>query len=77
MKRRKTAKERLRLALERTRGPSLLDLLPLPKSDFSDPRVREKIAHLALELTDRPQDAALRTAFEKLGLDPANPFSLG
>ena len=74
MKHRKTAKERLRLALERARGPSLLKLMRLPKSDFSDPRLREKIANRALELTDHPEDAALRAAFKQFGLDPANPF---
>jgi hypothetical protein len=72
MKRRKTAKERLRLQLERAREPHLLKLLP--KSDFGDPQVREKIANLALRLTDHPRDAALKTAFEKFELDPDDPF---
>jgi hypothetical protein len=74
MRRRKTAKERLRLALERAREPSLIKLLHLPKSDYNDQRVREKIANLALQLTDRPEDAALKTAFKKFELDPADLF---
>jgi hypothetical protein len=72
-RKRKTAKSRLREAIERARGPRPIDLLP--KTDYSDERTREIGANIALALSDDPIDASLRQAFNKFGLDPSNPWN--
>jgi hypothetical protein len=42
--------------------------------DWTDKRVREICANVALTLSDPPEDAALRAAFKETGLDPINPL---
>ena len=56
----------------------LLDLAPFPptpKLDLSDKRTREIVANVALTLTEKRNDASLRKAFEKFGLDPQDPLN--
>jgi hypothetical protein len=72
-RKRKTAQERLRQAIEQARGPHLRDLLP--KTDYSDNRAREIGANIALTLTNHAHDAPLRLAFEAFQLDPSDPHN--
>lgn len=71
---RKTAKGRLRQAMELARGPQLRDLLIKPKTDFSDERAREICANFVLTVSDDASDKPLRLAFEAFRLDPKDPL---
>jgi hypothetical protein len=71
-RKRKTLKERGREAFDRAQTRVEVSNL-LPKADYTDERRREIAAAIALTLSDRSADAALRAAFQKFGLDPINP----
>jgi hypothetical protein len=67
---RKTLNKRARAAIERLRGPHLIDLL---RQDYSDENKRAFVANWVLTLSDRPEDAPLRRAFKEAKLNPLNP----
>jgi hypothetical protein len=71
-----SASKRLRRAIERARSPNPLRALLRrpPDADWTDQRLREVAANIALTLCDTPGDSSLRKAFEQFGLDPRNPF---
>ena len=71
---RKTAKGRLRQAIERAHGPQLRDLIIKPKTNVSDKRAREIRANIVLTLSDHVSDKPLRLAFEEFRLDPKDPL---
>lgn len=77
VRKRKTAKGRLREEIERAgRRPDLRRVLrDYREPDWSDERVRQRGANAALTLSDSPGEAALRTAFKRFGLDPIDPWN--
>jgi hypothetical protein len=71
-----SASKRLRREIVRARNPNPLRaaLRRPPEVDWTDRRLRQAAANIALTLGDIPGDSSLRKAFEQFGLDPRDPF---
>jgi hypothetical protein len=78
-KQRNSLRKRLAHAIERVRNPPLLALLrvrlPTIEVDYSNKRVREIHANVALTLPGRSTDSPLQKAFDAFGLDLSDPFN--
>jgi hypothetical protein len=68
------ASKRLAEAIAQHQGAKAIRAL-VPKLNWKDKKMRERIADEALTLSGSPFDAPLRTAFQAFDLDPEDPYS--